>query len=162
MPEEKKIKPTIEEKAADLLSGEKLKNYLDFYQFLIANKLSKAPSNKDGTALTIKFKNKLFCSFRVSPDSWRLSFFKYFRQEKWYDKIEPYLSDEQKDFICSNINIKPGCKGCDGEKELIIFGKTFNNVCACHSLLLRNPEGKALEYAKELVLIAKKIIAESI
>jgi len=59
----------------------------------------------------------------------------------------------------NNINTNPSCGGgkCKGIENINIYGKLFPRVCGCQLLLLINPEGKILEYVKELVLINKTI-----
>jgi len=91
--------------------------------------------------------------------------FDLFARNKWFEKCENYLTAELKDFIWANINTTSGCcvnKTCWSVENKIILGKLFNGrVCACCPIFINNPDGKTLEYAKELALIGKTIIAET-
>jgi len=153
MSEVKKAKPTIEEIATSLLYGDKLENFLDFNRFLKNNKVSKSATAP--TAWAVRYKGKMIGSFRAFNDSWMLS---YFKNEELFSKIDEYVTGELKEFVLANINTAPGCKNCGGAENKVILRQMFDRVCRCHLVLLWNPEGKALEYAKELVLVNKSIV----
>ena len=155
---EKKITPKIEEIAADLLVEDKLKTFLEFYEFLNNNKISKVKTGINSWA--IKYKDKRIGAFRFHGNLWLVSYFKSFTTEQWFEKCEKYLSVELKDFVLNNINPAPSgqCKKCKGVENQIILKKAFNNVCGCEPIKLINPDGKMLEYAKELLLIGKNIV----
>jgi len=153
---EKKTKTTIEETAAALLDGEKLKNFLDFNESLRGKGFSKSTTStgKNGyQGWAIRYKGSMIGHFRAYKDYWFISFFKAVD----INKCEGLVSDELKKFILDNI-VGPGCPGCKGHANRTILGKKFDIVCGCHLLRLVNPAGKALEYAKELVLVNKNIV----
>lgn len=163
---EKKSNQSIEEIAASLLDEDKLKNFLDFYEFLNSNKLGKRRTGRkpDGKKWAITYKNQKIGHFNYHRSLWTISLFDLFPRKKWFEKCEKYLTAELKDFILTNINTAASCcvKGvCHSSENIIILGKMFNSrVCACGPILLINPDGKTLEYAKDLVLIGKNIVAE--
>jgi len=153
---EQKPKPSIEEIAADFLDGEKLKNFLDFNESLKKKNLSKSATStgKNGyQGWAVRYKGYMIAHFRAYKDYWFISYFKSVD----INKCEEFVSDELKEFILGNI-VTPLCQGCKGHDNRMILGKKFNKVCGCHLLHLKNPEGKALEYAKELIVINKNIV----
>lgn len=157
---EKKVTPKIEEIAENLFDGDKLKNFLDFNEFLKNNKLTKGSTAKTACRWMIKYKNKRLCHLMASKDFWAIS---YYKDKEIFEKCENYITDELKEFILENINTKPGCKNskggkCKGIENINILGKMFDRVCGCHMLMVTNPDGKTLEYAKEIVLINKSIV----
>jgi hypothetical protein len=161
---EKKAKLTITEIAENLLDGDKLKNFLDFYEFLKNNKLSMEMSGKG--RWVVKYKKKRICHLcardisGTPQNSWFIS---YYKDKDLLEKCEKYVTDELKKFILDNINIKSGsdCEGCAGKENTVILGKLFTSrVCGCHTLMLKDPDGKTIEYAKEIVLMNKQIAAD--
>jgi len=162
---EKRSNQSIEEIAASLLDEDKLRTFLDFYDFLKNNKLGKTRTGKTGIGKwTIIYKNKKIGHFNFCENLWSIDFFDLFSRNKWLEKCEKYLTAELKDFILTNINTTSICcvnKRCWSVENKIILGELFNSrVCACRPIELINPDGKTLEYAKELVLIGKNIIVE--
>ena len=158
---EKRPNQRIEEIAASLLNEDKLKSFLEFYDFLKSNKLG---IGKSGYRWAVKYKNKRICSIRFDEDLWAINYFNLHASDKWFDKFEKYLTVELKNFILRNINTTGKCcvmGQCNSRENRIILGKKFTDrVCACGPIILHNPNGETLEYAKELVLMAKKAIAE--
>jgi len=154
----------IKEYATSFLDEDKLIAFLSFYNFLNNNKLGiRKTGRKINGSWAITYKNKSIGRFNLDS-SWSINYFYLFFRNECSDKFEKYLSHELKDFILSNINTKAVCcvKGtCHSKENMTILGKTFNNrVCVCYPVILIDPNGKMLEYAKELVLIGKNIIAE--
>jgi len=150
-------KPRIVLEAEQLLTGEKLANYLGFSDFLKENKASKAATTKPTSHYSgwaVRYKKRMICHFRAYRDHWFISFFKGVD----INLYEPFISEEMKEFILANIVTKPGCSGCGGNKNRVIFGKKFDVVCGCHLLCFHDPEDENLERAKELLLITKKVV----
>ena len=87
-----------------------------------------------------------------------------FNRNKWLEECEKYSTDKMRDFIISSINTTSDCcvnKRCWSVENKTILGKLFDGrVCACRPIIVHNPDGKTLEFAKELVLIGKNIITE--
>jgi hypothetical protein len=151
--------------AVNFLDEDKLKSFLDFYNFLQNNKLKKAKTGRTSIgSWSINYKNKKIGHFRFYENSWSIDYFDLFDHNKWFEKCEKYLTVELKDFILTNINTTSSCciKGvCHSVENKTILGKMFDSrVCACRPVKLINPDGMTLEYAKELVLIGKNIVAE--
>ena len=156
---EKKVKPTIEEIAASFLDGDKLRNFLDFNESLKGKQLSKSATAKGTSGYmgwAIRYKGYMIGHFRAYKDSWFISYFKGVD----INKCEKFISDEIKAFILENIIIVPPCKGCGGRNNRMILGKEFAKVCGCHLLRLDNPDGKVLEYAKELISINRIVVGD--
>jgi hypothetical protein len=140
-----------------LLDGEKLKSFLDFNESLKNKQLSKGATTKGNSGYigyAIRYKGYMICHFRAYQDYWFISYFKSVD----INKCKGFVSDELKEFILENIVTIPPCQGCQGRDNKIIFDKHFDKVCGCHLLRLNNPDGKALEYAKKLILINKNIV----
>ena len=153
---EKKVKLTIEEIAAEFLDGDKLKNFLEFNESLKKKNLSKSTTStgKNGyQGWAVRYKSCMICHFRAYKDYWFISYFKSVD----INKSEEYISDELKKFMLGNIT-SPLCLGCKGHDNRMILGKKHEKVCGCHLLHLKNPSGKALEYAKELIMINRNIV----
>jgi hypothetical protein len=169
---QKKLKPKVEDIARDLLDEEKLANLLDFLELLKANKLT--PRWYATNSWTVKHKNKTVCVIKMNwipqpsdkENYWGI-YHSHFTREKWFVDYDRYLTDHRlKGFIWDNINPPYACsqKGgtviCKGRPDMIILGKPFKSVCSCYSLVAKNPEGKTLEQAKELVLFIKNYIVD--
>lgn len=165
----------IEEYAANCLDEDKLKTFLNFFDFLNKNKFGKAKTGrKVNGSWAIQYKNKMIGSFVLGKidsydrgNSWSIRYFNLFSRNEWFEKSEKYLSAEMKDFVLSNINTTSKCCVVEGKchpiENRIILGKMFTGkVCSCRPIKLNDPDGKTLEYAKELALIGKTIIAETV
>jgi len=162
---EKRSNQNIEVIAASFLEKDKLKTFLDFNSFLSNNKLRKGKTGRTGVgSWTISCNNKKIGHFNFRENLWSIDFFDLFSRNEWFEKCEKQLTPELKDFVLSNINTTSSCcvkETCHSVENKEILGVVFNSrVCACRPIVLVNPDGKALAYAKELVLIGKNIIAE--
>ena len=149
------------ELAGKLLDGDKLKSLLDFHEFLKSIKVQKGQTGVKN--LGVGYHSREICSLRLGEGFWYITYFKdYYRRAKLFEKCEKYFTGELKEFILENINTTPGivtsCRNCDTPKNKVILGRMFDVVCNCHQIVLKNPDGKTLEYAKEIVLIAKNVI----
>lgn len=164
----------IKEYAENCLNADKLKNFIDFLDFLKKNKLGKAKTGrKVNGSWAIQYKNKMIGSFVLGKidgydcgNSWSIRYFNLFSRNEWFEKCEKHLSAEMKDFVLSNINNTSSCCVVEGKchpvENKIILGKMFTGkVCSCRPIKLNDPNGKTLEYAKELAIIGKTIIAET-
>ena len=152
--------------ASRIVDEDKLKTFLDFYDFLGKNKLGIVKTGRViNGSWAINYKNKKIGHFGISNNSFRIDYFDLFPRNKWFEKCEKHLSAELKDLILTHISTTGECcvKGiCHSIENKNILGKIFlNRVCACRPIVIISPDGKTLEYAKELVLIGKTIIAEA-
>jgi len=162
---EKTPNQNIEEIASIFLDENKLKTFLDFYDFLKNNKLRKAKTGRTGISKwTILYRNKKIGHFNFLENLWSIDYFDLFDRNKWLEKCDKYLTTELNKFILTNINTTSDCcvnKRCWSVENKIILGKLFNGrVCACRPIEIINPDGEALEYAKALALLGKNIITE--
>jgi len=163
-------KPKVEDIARELLDEEKLANVLDFLEFLKNNKLT--PRWYTTNSWIVKYKNKTVCVIKMNwmmqpsdkENFWGI-YHSHFSREKWFIDYNKYIKDKGlKEFIWDNINPPYACskKGgtvrCRGLLDMTILGKPYKSICGCYSLVAKNPEGKTLEYAKELVLFIKNYI----
>lgn len=150
------------ELAGKMLDEAKMKNLLEFSAFLKRNKLKKR--NMGAKNLGVSYNSVDVCTVRLQEDFWLITYFKdYYNQAHLFNKCEEFFTGELKDFIISNINTVPGsvtgCKNCDIPKNKTIFGKSYDEVCNCHQIVIKNPCDKTLEYAKEIVIIAINTIS---
>jgi len=169
---QKELKPKVEDIARELLDEEKLENVLDFFEFLKSNKLT--PRWYTSDSWVVKYKNKTVCKIKLNwmprasdkGNFWGI-YSAPFTRENWFENYDSYITDDGlKGFIWDHINPPHGCSQqggtvrCKGWPDVTILGKTYKAVCGCHSLVVKNPDGKTLEYAKEFVLVIKTFIAD--
>lgn len=150
-------KPIIEKKMNEVLSGDSLKNALDFADFFRANELS-CEANEDGTGWAVggivgnSIGYMLVNGVEQMPGPWTI----------WFNSCdfggsEP-ADDELKEATWSHASncghCHDGWKDCGGGRRTI-FGKEFEWLC--HSpLMFTNPNAKTLESVKKLMLILKQ------
>jgi len=165
---EKKPKLTFYEHAANSLAENTLNDLLGFVKFAEENqlKVDKKPVYLQG----ISYKKVHICTFTLTttqmygkPDgSWGI-----WPNSLFFNDYDKYVTDpELKEFILSSVNYMLH-RGCDGSKcntvpNITIFGKAFDNACSGGPIFIKNPEGKTLKQAKELVLLVKYIIDDKI
>lgn len=153
---------SIGEIAASFLDEDKLKAFMVFNDFLGSYRFGKGKTGRSTWA--IKYKNRRIGSFAFRENVWTIRYFDLFYRIEWFERSEKYLTAELKDFILASINTTSDCcikKTCHSIENKIILGKMFNSrICACGPIMVINPEDKTLEFAKELVLIGKKVIDE--
>ena len=147
------------------LDEEKLKNFLDFYDFLNAHELgTRKVVNRWGIRWSITYAGKKIGSFSIRGDSWSISFFHLFHTKKWFENCEKYLTNEMKGFVLANINTTSSCcvkRICQSVENATILGKSFSGrVCGCEPFTIDNPYGKTLLYAKDLTAICRDTFAE--
>lgn len=158
---EKKAKPTIEEIASEYFSGNVLRDFLHFYEFLKSNKLTVVkPTKLYRRSWAVKYKNKKIGAFKIwDKGYWFFSVttYKKLTDAKTY---ENYITPEQKKFLLDNYRTEPFC--CKGYDNIEFLGQTFNTVCTCWPHFQLNPTGEALEYAKQLTLVNKSIVNDTV
>lgn len=150
------IKPKLEDFAKiTLADNEKLKNVLDFINFLSENGLFTEKVSKHFWA--VKHKKVRLCTMRVGTDYWWIRFYgRTDGGDELLDNCGKYMSDELKEFLISRIN-EAHCKPCNGKSKLF-FGKLFERVCWCSPVGIGSPDGKNFEYVKETVLINRATV----
>ena len=156
MAEPKKARPKIEDVIVDFLSGDSLKNALDFIAYLKENKMS--PQWSATNSWKVSFKAHNVCFIRLSgavhyhsleAGSWHIRAF--------IGEFEDYLPDDYKEIVWSNIRYCNKCSSCNG-KRMVIFGKEIDNVC--DSIVVKNPSAKAIECIKKIIPMRKNAIQE--
>jgi len=147
---------TIEEQINNVLSGDSLKNALDFIDFMHANKLPIDYDGKgDGCAVggivgdSIGY--MLVNGNEKIPGPWTI----------WFNSCDfdetSFISDELKEATWTHASKCGKCnknwENCGGGAR-IIFGREFENLC--HSpLMFTNPDSKTLENIKKLIFMLK-------
>ncbi|MCL2547265.1 MAG: hypothetical protein FWE06_08785 [Oscillospiraceae bacterium] len=167
---QKELKPKVQDIAEGLLSEDKLENVLDFLVFLKANKLTPRWYTTD--SWVIKYKNKKVCQIKLNwvprpsdkENFWGI-YCDHFTRQEWLLHYEGNITDDGlKEFIWNNINPPYGCNKkegrCKGWSDIKVLDKNFKAICGCFPLVIKNPNGKTLAYAKEYVLIVKDFIAD--
>ena len=159
-----KSKQSIEEFAANFLDEKKLTAFLNMNAFLVGHKFRRVRSGK--STWSIKYKNKRICTLWFWENRWALVCFNLSKQDEWFERGEKYISAELREFILDNLNTARSCcvqKYCNSVENVLILGKMITcRVCSCGPVKVFNPEGAALEYTKELILVGAKIITEKI
>ena len=160
--EQKKTRPKFEDIAGDFLEGDVLKNALDFTAFLRENKISDVWTATN--SWKANYKGECACHFHIPYDpytplagtgTWVL------RPAGWYGgEYENFItSDKYKEIMWASVKQCSACNGryigkkrpCNFAKgnDKMIFGKKFENVCGY--LIIMNPNGEVLEFAKKWV-----------
>lgn len=154
---QKAVKPKVEDVAGEVLDSDKLKNLLDFVEFLKNNKLT--PRWASFNSWSIRYKNKGLCYVKINNQKgiWDARL-----ERSFFDEYDKYITnDELKEFVLNIVN-PPLCENrdCWKRKNETILGKKFDEVCRCWPFKIDNPDGTELELLKELVLVSKNIIID--
>ena len=173
----------IEGEAKNSLSGDKLKNVLDFLAYLKESGRTWTFSN--GPWFDYMGEATCLISYRNSPlvdatvnhirkmaeeagnrweydpsPSW--SIFCWQHGDDIY-KLDSFpVDDDLKEFARENVWKCIRCGGCNapGGGRRTVFGKVFDNAC-CNVFHFTNPDDEILEYIKKLMELEKHIIADS-
>jgi len=142
--------------ATGFLSDDKLRNLINFIEFLHVNeyKLRWRSSN----AWEIKIHNtQILRRLRVNTE-----------EKNWFVNLHFFweynnhiTDDELINFVWSNIRHNQchhKTTNCQNYSTINILGKKFDMTCCVGQITIFNPAGKELKYAKELVSIAKVIV----
>jgi len=159
--EQKMSKPKIENVIGDFLDGEALTNALSFIEFLSANKMN--PKWSATCSWIVKHKQKNVCVIKLHGSAWQYGV----EAGAWYiecfnllDILDEFSScDELKEILWANVQHCTNCCSCGPGWSSHIMGKQFDNICR---IVIKNPDTKALEYAKKLVEASKEYIAKTI
>lgn len=147
----------IEEKINEVLSGDSLKNALDFIKFLRANELQLG-ANDDGEGWAVggivgdSIGYMLVNGAAQMPGPWTIWF-----NSCDFDGGSP-ADEDLKEVAWSHASNCGHCheewKNCGGG-ERRIFGRKFEHLC--HSpLMFTDPDNKILDNVKKLILILKQ------
>ena len=150
-------KITIEEKMNETLSGDSLKNALDFAAFMRSNEISLDSNDDNGEGWAVGGVVGNSIGFMLvngaadMPGPWTI----------WFNSCdfngEDSVSEDLKETAWAHASpcgkCHDGWKDC-GNGERTIFGRKFENLC--HSpLMFTNPDAKTLENLKKLILLVK-------
>ncbi|MCL2698378.1 MAG: hypothetical protein FWE74_09925 [Oscillospiraceae bacterium] len=139
----------------EVLTGDILKNALNFAEFLCVNDIIQSGQHE------WYYKGKCACYIdtRKESRSWIV-----WTEGDYHSEHEGFPIDERtKEIAWSNVMKCGNCKdtNCSG-KAKIILGKEFANVCNADNVsmtfMFTNPEAETLECVKKLVLMRKHII----
>jgi len=156
--QQKNDKSKFEDIVGSVLSGEKLTDILNFNHFLRANKLSlRLGSNNSWVA---RSGGKNVCYVKVFEDkaSWSINpAFNLYDHN--FDEYEKQVTDENMQSLVLSGVASRRCRHDCGIQNKSLFGKTFDLMCRCHTIEIRNPNVEQLEILKKLVLIIKQMNA---
>jgi hypothetical protein len=158
---ETKTKQSIEEMVSEYLQNDNLDNFITFYKFLKDNKLTVTiPKKILRNSWTIKHKGKKIGAIKIwQKDGW---FFSIVMYNQYIDALtfEKYITETQRAFLLGSLRTIPPCPGCKGHDNVDFLGSKYNTVCMCWPHFQWNLSGEALDFAKQLILINKKIVAD--
>ena len=146
----------INEKFNELLTGDTLKDALDFAEFIKENKFFW------NGEFDIFYQNELLCYIDIPTEKkkrfqiWTVGDYSHELQEFPLSVVQKEIALEHvaKCTNCSDMNCGPG-------KNETIFGKKFPTVChGVENLAMKfnNPTGQTLEVVKKLLLMRKYLI----
>jgi hypothetical protein len=156
---EKRTRKTIEEVASEYLEGNILRNFVDFHEFAKNNGLTVTkPSKILRGGWKISYENKKIGGFKIWDKNFWFCGVEIYKNLTDAETYEKYITADQKKFLTDNFRTTPPC--CKGKDNFEFFGKVYNTVCTCWPHFQGNPEGEALEYAKQLILANKSVAAD--
>ena len=136
----------------NVLSGDVLKNALDFAAFLKENELTVNEAE-------ISYQGKAVCYMHLDggedyPSPWTI----WTEGDYSCERKDIPVSEPLKEIAWANVNICGSCGGiCAPGTRKTIFGKDFDNVCNA-DMAFYKPDAEALECVKKLVEIRKNDI----
>ena len=154
---EKAANPKIEDVFNEVLTGDVLKNALDFMEFLSANEIMQIGQYE------MQYKDECVCYIDTKSEchSWIV-----WAAGDYSNEYEDFQIDERtKEIAWAHANKCGYCEGtdCKPGRTKTIFGKEFTNICngadECVDLYFYNPDAEALDGLKKLVALRKNIIA---
>ena len=146
-----KLRDDFEGYVSDILSGEMLKNALDFAAFLKANDMS--AGGEHGAA---KYKGKCICYMFLEkgeemPAPWTI----WSEGDYSVEHKDVPISQHLKEIAWAKVNICTSCGGkCSPGASKVIFGKEFVHVCSA-AMAFYMPDAEVLECVKKLLEIRK-------
>ena len=150
------VEKRLEDSFNESLTGDTLKNALDFAEFIRANEMIYNGEYE------IHYKGILACYIdtpNVNSHSWRV-----WTVGDYSTEYEGFPIDEgMKEIGWANVVFCGNCDDvdCDPGKTEIIFEKEFNNVCrGADNLAMRfcDPDAEALKCAKKMIAMRKYFI----
>jgi len=144
----------IEDMMVDVLSGDALKNALDFAEYLTVNEMSI-------NGAEISYKGNPVCYMHLDdgeeyPSPWTI-----WTEGDYSSERENVPMDKRmKEIAWANINTCGDCGGdCSPGKRKLIFGKEFDHVCNA-DMAFYIPDAETLECVKKLLEMRKHMISD--
>ena len=147
MPEEKKIKPKIEEAVSQYLDGDNLKNILDFVAWLRAGRMTPTFGSKSSGGINYTTR---VCYIKIYVGEWYI----------WpAGKKGAYVNDfldceELKETVAASLApCKPCGHRCNSGSGFVktVCGREYEKICGCCPVRFRNPEAKTLKIIKKVI-----------
>ncbi|MDR1803301.1 MAG: hypothetical protein LBQ94_06795 [Treponema sp.] len=155
---EKTAKPEIEDIISNVLTGNTLKNALNFIAYLRENKIN--PQWSATNVWKISYKSFSVCFIRLygaadyhnlKPGSWHIiPFIGEYKASS--------LPDELKEIVWANKRTCSNCGKCALKLEKV-FGKEYDYVCE-KSIVFTNPDAKTVDCTKKLIELRRNAIKE--
>jgi len=140
----------IEDDLTAALSGDRLKNALDFIAYMKANGMATHAEH----ANAFEYNGEWVCIVCIIPiddvPGWTIF-------DNPLTKIDDFpVGEHLKEFAWSNVNICGEC-GCGSQpgRDKVIFGKAFNNVCTSE-VAFWSPDTDALSRIMQMIDIWKE------
>ena len=147
----------IEAALREALSGDALKNALEFMAFLRANNMLAGGAHGE-----ISYKGECICYMHIDgssqkPGPWTIWTEGDYSAEQEWNPTNAHL----KEIAWANVNICTSC-GCGSQpgKRKVIFGKEFDHVCNA-DMAFYVPDSRTLECVKYLLTMRKNLIDQS-
>jgi len=137
----------IEKTINDVLSGDVLKNALDFVEYLKANGMVAG-----GEHGAVNYQGKPVCYMHLDDTTERPGPWTIWTEGDYSSEHKDVPIDENmKKIAWANVNTCASC-GCDCSpgKRKVIFGKEFDNVCGA-VMAFYMPNAETLECVKKLL-----------
>ena len=137
----------------EVLTGDVLKNALDFTEFLSVHEIIQA----DQHAMHYRGKCVCYLDTRNEHHSWIV-----WTEGDYSSEQEAFPIDERtKEIAWANVMKCGNCDGvdCSPGKTKMIFGKEFENICNADKVnmtfMFTNPDNETLECVKKLIMMRK-------
>ena len=146
------IEKRIEDMMKEVLSGEILRNALEFADYLRANEMITNGGE-------ISYRGKMVCYMHLDsageyPSPWTI-----WTEGDYSSERQGFSMDEpMKEIAWAHVNICGDCgAGCNPGKRKVIFGKEFDNVCSA-DMAFHIPDTETLQCIKKLLAMRKDAI----
>ena len=148
----RKMRVNLERHMKHVLSGDALKNALNFTEWLKANEMAHT-----GVHCEVHCKGKCACYLLVDRKNWTI----WTEGEYDQDRSDIPMDARMKAIAWVNVSRCVSCgNSCSPGNTKIIFGKEFANVCNA-VMMFQNPDAETLECVKKLVKLRKQAILRS-
>jgi len=148
----------IEDVFNEVLTGDVLKNALDFIEFLKTNMIIQKGQHE------MHYNGECVCYIDTRNEShaWLV----WTAGDYSKEHADFPIDQQTKEIAWAKANKCGNCEGvdCSPGKTKVIFGKTFTNICSgAHvDMCFYNPDAEALEGLKKLVRMRKHIISKGL